>query len=101
MIGRAPRAAVTLIGGAIIGSPASSWRTLARSDRIRVPSPAARIIAASFASLPFLVGIGSQSYSLKLEIRHAPASLRAVIIQNLSKEPPSGTSIRALNRNVT
>src|SRR6202030_1335278 len=47
MIGSASIAATARIARAIIGSPPSSCRTLARFERIRVPLPAARMIAAT------------------------------------------------------
>src|SRR5579862_4837793 len=46
MIGSASIEATARTARAIIGSPPSSCRTLARFDRIRVPLPAARMIAA-------------------------------------------------------
>src|SRR5258708_27471569 len=46
-IGSASSAATARTARAIIGSPPSSCRTLARFERIRVPLPAARMIAAT------------------------------------------------------
>src|SRR5580700_8994340 len=47
MIGSASIAATARTARVIIGSPPSSCRTLARFERIRVPLPAARMIAAT------------------------------------------------------
>src|ERR1700693_5143654 len=47
MTGTASIAATARIARAIIGSPPSSCRTLARFERIRVPLPAARMIPAT------------------------------------------------------